>query len=343
MADNRSFGHSQSHVGNTDPTPLGTFILNQQHVVAPGAKGHLNMLLTSISVACKFTAQAVRKAGVAGVLGMAGASNIQGEQQKKLDVIANDVFVNLMRKSGQCCVLVSEEEDDPIIIEEKYRGDYCVVFDPLDGSSNIDCAVSIGSIFGVYRVREGCTGSVKDVLQPGNKMIAAGYCLYGSSSVMVLTLGDGVYGFTLDPSLGEFVLTHDNIKVKPQGTIYSINEGNAATWDEPTRKYVEECKFPASGKAKSLRYVGSMVADVHRTLLYGGVFMYPADQKAPKGKLRVLYECFPMAFLMEQAGGRATTGTQRIMDLVPEGIHDRAPIFLGSTDDVERIEQLYKA
>lgn len=340
-------GHgSQSIVGDTDPEPLSSFILHHQQAVAPEAKGKLNLLLTNIAVACKFVAQAVRKAGVAGVLGLAGASNVQGEQQKKLDVIANDVFVNLLRKSGQCCVLVSEEEEDLIIIDDLYKvrhcqnyplavllvssslhrlcfsthgcdmflfvpcctchhyahpscfkycchtqGQYAVVFDPLDGSSNIECGVSIGSIFGVYHVEGDCRDSVDDVLQPGRRMVAAGYCMYGSCCSLVLSLGGGVHGFTLDPSLGEFVLTHDNIRVPTSASIYSINEGNAATWNEATRRFVEECKHPpGGGKPKSLRYVGSMVADVHRTLLYGGVFLYPADKKSPNGKLRLLYE-----------------------------------------------------
>lgn len=338
--------HAQSSaVGDTDPTPLSSFIMGHQLLVAPQAKGKLNLLLTSIAVSCKFVAQAVRKAGVAGILGMAGASNVQGEQQKKLDVIANDVFVNLLKKSGQCCVLVSEEEEEPIFVEEKFRGEYAVVFDPLDGSSNIDCGVSIGSIFGIYRVPSGCTSEadcVKQLLQPGSEMVAAGYCQYGSCCNLVFSLGGGVFGFTLDPSLGEFVLTHNDIRVPPRGTIYSINEGNAATWDEPTRKYVESCKFPdGGGVPKSLRYVGSMVADVHRTLLYGGVFMYPADKKNAAGKLRLLYECFPMAFLMEQAGGSASTGKMRTLDIVPTSIHGRAPIVLGSSDDVAAIERLY--
>ncbi len=299
----------------------------------------------------------IQKAGVAGVLGLAGASNVQGEQQKKLDVIANDVFVNLLRKSGQCCMLVcglwgsvvcvcvychqhvthitqtqvSEEEEELIIIDDRYKGQYAVVFDPLDGSSNIECGVSIGSIFGVYHVENESHSSVEDVLQvcwafccstvypthyifciqprmcisplviiiniiiphhqPGRKMVAAGYCMYGSCCNLVLSLGSGVYGFTLDPSLGEFVLTHENIRVPSSSTIYSINEGNAATWNEATRQFVEECKNPpGGGKPKSLRYVGSMVADVHRTLLYGGSFLYPADKKSPNGKLRLLYE-----------------------------------------------------
>jgi len=216
------------------------------------------------------------------------------------------------------------------------------VFDPLDGSSNIDCGVSIGTIFGIYMVKDTNNVTIENALQPGSKLVAAGYCMYGSSCTFVLSTGYGVNGFTLDPSLGEFILTHPNIKVPKKGKIYSVNEGNAKNWDEPTTKYVESCKFPQDGSSpKSLRYIGSMVADIHRTLLYGGIFMYPADLKNPNGKLRVLYEVFPMSYLMEQAGGQAFTGKQRALDLVPEKIHDRSPIFLGSYDEIEKMKELY--
>jgi fructose-1,6-bisphosphatase I len=273
------------------------------------------------------------------VLGKAGSENVQGEDQKKLDVVANEVFKNVLRKSGQCAVLVTEEEEEAIIMEDKHRGDYCVVFDPLDGSSNIECGVSIGTIFGIYKVNPGSKGDLSDVTRPGIDMVAAGYCMYGSMTYLMLTTGDGVAGFTLDDFLGEFVLTHPNVKVPEYGSIYSINEGNAAHWDVATKSYVDEQK--ASGKS-SLRYVGSMVADVHRTLLYGGIFMYPADKKNAKGKLRMLYECYPMAMLMEQAGGLAIdeNGT-RIMEKPPVGgIHDRSPIYLGSRHNIERLIEL---
>lgn len=282
------------------------------------------------------------QAGVAGndVLGQAGSSNVQGEDQKKLDVVANEVFKNVLRKSGQCAVMVTEEEDDAVIISEEQRGDYCVVFDPLDGSSNIECGVSIGTIFGIYRVKPGSKGDLNDVTRPGKDMVAAGYCMYGSMTYMMITTGAGVAGFTLDDFLGEFVMTHPNIQLPAFGPIYSINEGNSLNWDAPTTKYVAERK--ASGKV-SLRYVGSMVADVHRTLLYGGIFMYPADKKNVKGKLRMLYECYPMAMLMEQAGGLAIDDVgMRILDKTPEGIHDRSPIYLGSRENVERLMELMK-
>ena len=275
------------------------------------------------------------------VLGQAGSSNVQGEDQKKLDVVANEVFKNMLKKSGQCAVLVTEEEEEAIVIEDGYKGDYCVVFDPLDGSSNIECGVSIGTIFGIYRVQPGSKGDVSDVLRPGCDMVAAGYCMYGSMTYLMLSTGKGVAGFTLDDYLGEFVLTHPHVRLPSYGKIYSINEGNATNWDAATKRYVAEMK--ESGKS-SLRYVVSMVADVHRTLLYGGIFMYPADKKNVKGKLRMLYECYPMAMLMEQAGGLAIDGQgKRMLDKPPvDGIHDRSPIYLGSKDNVERMMELMK-
>ncbi|KAA6422612.1 MAG: fructose-1, partial [Trebouxia sp. A1-2] len=320
---------------------LVRWIIDQQRKSSPDAKGNLSILLGSISVACKFVSSAVRKAGLAGLLGMAGSENIQGEDQKKLDILANEVFINMLAKSGQCAVIVSEENDDPIIVEEAYWGEYCVVMDPLDGSSNIDCGVSIGTIFGIYRVQPGSRGTAEDVLRPGKEMVAAGYCMYGSNCCMVMSVGSGSSIFTLDPSIGEFVLTAPDIQIPPKGNIFSINEGNECFWMPEVAKYVHECKYPADQKPRSLRYVGSMVADVHRTLLYGGIFLYPADKKTKSGKLRLLYECFPMAFLVEQAGGAATTGHDRILDIMPQQIHERKPIFLGSREDVQRIEALY--
>ncbi|PNX96413.1 fructose-1,6-bisphosphatase cytosolic-like, partial [Trifolium pratense] len=309
-----------------------------------------------------------------------------GEEQKKLDVLSNEVFCKALISSGRTSILVSEEDEDAIFVQPSLRGKYCVVFDPLDGSSNIDCGVSIGTIFGIYMMNDNHEPIIEDVLQPGKNMLAAGYCMYGSSCTFVITTGSGVNGFTLDPSLGEFILTHPDIKLRSnhclnckdkedcevlhrsvivgisndlhvsahdgppikvipkKGKIYSVNEGNAKNWDGPTASYVEKCKFPTDGSpAKSLRYIGSMVADVHRTLLYGGTFLYPADKKSPNGKLRVLYEVFPMSFLMEQAGGQAFTGKERALDLVPTKLHERSPIFLGSYDDIEEIKALYAA
>ncbi|KAK7357232.1 hypothetical protein VNO80_16516 [Phaseolus coccineus] len=327
----------------TDLMNITRFVLNEQSK-QPEARGDFTILLSHIVLGCKFVCSAVNKAGLAKLIGLAGETNVQGEEQKKLDVLSNDVFVKALVSSGRTCILVSEEDEEATFVEPSKRGKYIVVFDPLDGSSNIDCGVSIGTIFGIYLVKENGEPTIEDVLQPGKNMLAAGYCMYGSSCTFVLSTGTGVNGFTLDPSLGEFILTHPDIKVPKKGKIYSVNEGNAKNWDGPTTKYVENCKFPKDGSSpKSLRYVGSMVADVHRTFLYGGIFLYPADKKSPNGKLRVLYEVFPMSFLMEQAGGQAFTGKQRALDLVPTKLHERSPIFLGSYEDVEEIKALYAA
>ncbi|KAL3680613.1 hypothetical protein R1sor_023569 [Riccia sorocarpa] len=326
----------------TDLMTLTRHVLNEQSK-HPEARGDLTILLNHIVLGCKFVCSAVNKAGLAHLIGLAGETNVQGEEQKKLDVLSNQVFVKALTSSGRTNVLVSEEDEEAIFVPEKLRGRYCVVFDPLDGSSNIDCGVSIGTIFGIYMLEAGKAGTVDDLLKAGTSMVAAGYCMYGSSCTLVLSTGEDVNGFTLDPSLGEFILTHPHIRIPEKGKIYSVNEGNAKNWDEPTTKFVEKAKFPEDGSSpRSLRYIGSMVADVHRTLLYGGIFMYPADKKSPNGKLRVLYEVFPMSFLVEKAGGQAFTGKQRALELVPKKIHERSPIFLGSYDDVEEVKELYK-
>lgn len=327
----------------TDLMTITRFVLNEQSKY-PESRGDFTILLNHVVLGCKFVCSAVNKAGLAKLLGLAGDTNVQGEEQKKLDVLSNEVFVKALISSGRTCLLVSEEVEEAIFVPPSHRGKYIVVFDPLDGSSNIDCGVSIGTIFGIYTVKDETKVSLEDALQPGNKLLAAGYCMYGSSCTFVLSTGNGVNGFTLDPSLGEFILTHPNIKIPRKGKIYSVNEGNAKNWDEPTTKYVQKCKFPQDGlPPKSLRYIGSMVADIHRTLLYGGIFMYPADIKSPNGKLRLLYEVFPMSFLMEQAGGQAFTGKQRALDLVPKQLHERSSIFLGSYDDIEQMKELYAA
>ncbi|XP_057732744.1 fructose-1,6-bisphosphatase, cytosolic-like [Arachis stenosperma] len=327
----------------TDLMTITRFVLNEQSK-HPDSRGDFSILLSHIVLGCKFVCSAVSKAGLAKLIGLAGDTNVQGEEQKKLDVLSNDVFVKALVSSGRTSILVSEEDEQATIVEPSKRGKYCVVFDPLDGSSNIDCGVSIGTIFGIYMLKDEHEPTLQDVLQPGKNMLAAGYCMYGSSCTLVISTGNGVNGFTLDPSLGEFILTHPDIKIPKKGKIYSVNEGNAKNWDAATTKYVEKCKFPKDGSSpKSLRYIGSMVADVHRTLLYGGIFLYPGDKKSPNGKLRVLYEVFPMSFLLEQAGGQAFTGKQRALDLVPNKLHERSPIFLGSFDDVEDIKALYAA
>lgn len=302
----------------------------------------LAVLMASIQLACKTIAQAVRKAGIAGLYGLHGSVNATGDSVKKLDMISNDVFINALTYSRELSVLVSEELEEPLIVEDALQGQYCVVTDPLDGSSNIDCNVSTGTIFGIYkRTPSSTTEALKSVLRPGRELVAAGYCMYGSSTQMVLTTGCGVNGFTLDPSIGEFILTHPNIRIpdKPK-MVYSVNEGNARYWDVPTTAFVDSIKNK-EGKPYSLRYVGSMVSDVHRTLIYGGVFMYPGDSKSKNGKLRLLYEGNPMSMLCEQAGGAATDGRTRILDKIPNGIHCRTPIFIGCKRDIAVVERLY--
>jgi fructose-1,6-bisphosphatase I len=335
---------SQQELPSTDLITLTRHVLQDQFRLGNPATGDLTLLLTAIQVTSKFIATNVRKARLINLVGLAGETNVQGEEQKKLDVLANDIMINALRASGKTAVLVSEEIDNAIIIEEKSRGKYCVVFDPLDGSSNIDAGVNIGTIFGIYKVRDGSSGTIEDVLRPGREMVAAGYTMYGSSANLVLTTGYGVNGYTLDVSLGEFILTHPNIKIPARGKIYSFNEGNSMYFYPPVNNYLKSIKYPAPPKSPySARYIGSMVADVHRTLLYGGIFGYPSDKKSKNGKLRLLYEAFPMAFLTEQAGGIATTGKQRILDIEPKAIHERCPVFLGSREDVQDLLKFFDA
>ncbi|KAG2234929.1 hypothetical protein INT48_000356 [Thamnidium elegans] len=324
--------------GNFDAIKVGTgedlvtltrWVIAQQQE-APEATGDLTLLLTAIQFGCKFVASKVKQAGLINLLGLTGSANVQGEDVKKLDVLANDIFRNALIASGKACLLVSEEDENAMIIENpNQRGKYVVTFDPLDGSSNIDCGVSIGTIFGIFKVKDEANPNITDCIRSGRELIASGYCMYGSYCELILSVGNGVNGFTLDPAIGEFIMTHPKI--------YSVNEGNYKYFDEPSKKYVDQVK-----QKYSARYVGSMVSDIHRTLLYGGIFGYPADSKSKKGKLRILYEVFPMAYLIEQAGGKATTGTMDCLDLVPEHIHDRSGIWLGSKEDVEDLEACYK-
>ncbi|TFK29938.1 fructose-bisphosphatase [Coprinopsis marcescibilis] len=327
---------------STDLITLTRHVLSDQLRLGSAATGDLTLLLNAIQLTSKFIATNVRKARLINLVGLAGETNVQGEEQKKLDVLSNDIMVNALRASGKTAVLVSEELEEAIVVEDLYKGKYCVVFDPLDGSSNIDAGVNIGTIFGIYRIRPDSDGTIDDVLRPGSEMVAAGYTMYGSSCNLVLSTGQGVNGYTLDAALGEFILTHPSITIPSRGKIYSFNEGNAMYFHPPVHAYLKSIKYPASGKPYSARYIGSMVADVHRTLLYGGIFGYPNDKKSKSGKLRLLYEAFPMAFLTEQAGGIATTGTQRILDIVPKDIHERCPVFLGSRDDVQELLKFYK-
>ncbi|KAL5533345.1 FBP1 [Sanghuangporus sanghuang] len=327
---------------STDIITLTRHILSDQIRLGPAATGDLTLLLTAIQTTSKFIATNVRKARLINLIGLAGELNVQGEEQKKLDVLSNDIMVNSLRASRKTSVLVSEELDDAIIIDDTHRGKYCVVFDPLDGSSNIDAGVNIGTIFGVYKAHSEA-GDVSDVLRPGREMVAAGYTMYGSSCNLVLSTGGGVNGYTLDAALGEFILTHPDIKIPPRGKIYSFNEGNSTYFHPPVINYLNSIKYPSAGKSPySARYIGSMVADVHRTLLYGGIFGYPDDKKSKSGKLRLLYEAFPMAFLTEQAGGLATTGRGRILDVEPKSIHERCPVFLGSRDDVNDLLKFFQ-
>jgi fructose-1,6-bisphosphatase I len=311
----------------------------------PEATGQLSILLHAFEIASKFVSSKVRAAGLFKLYGLEGSTNTSGDNVKKLDVVANEAFITALSRSNTVKLMVSEENENVITIKDAL-GHYIAVFDPLDGSSNIDANVSIGTIFGIYKKLNSDDHSevtIKDVLQPGKQLVASGYCMYGSATIMVLTTGNGVNGFTLDPSSGEFVLTHPNIKIPNKKNIYSINEGYCKYWFEPVTKYINKIKDPQDEKSVySLRYVGSMIADVHRTLLYGGIFMYPPDKRSPDGKLRLLYEGNPMAMIVEQAGGKATTGTQRILDIIPTHIHQRVPIFLGSKGNIEELESFYK-
>ncbi|KAK2579938.1 hypothetical protein KPH14_007618 [Odynerus spinipes] len=322
---------------------LTRFVLAEQRKV-PTATGDLSQLLNSIQTAVKAVSSAVRKAGIANMYGIAGNTNVQGEEVKKLDVLSNELFINMLTSSFTTSLLVSEENKNAIEVETEKRGKYVVCFDPLDGSSNIDCLVSVGSIFGIYKKLDEVAGSdISNALQPGKNLVAAGYALYGSATMIVLSIGHGVNGFTYDPAIGEFILTERNMRVPEKGNIYSINEGNESTWGSTIKEYIRSKKYPNNGKPYSARYVGSMVADVHRTIKYGGIFLYPSTKSNPNGKLRLLYECIPMAYIIKEAGGLASNGKIDILDIIPESIHQRSPIFLGSKEDVQEVLQFVKS
>jgi len=310
-----------------------------------GATGDFSALLRDLTLAIKIINREVSRAGLVDILGSTEMTNIQGEVVQKLDEFANATIFRAMDHGGHLCGMASEENEHILKIPDEYpKGKYVLLFDPLDGSSNIDANVSIGTIFSILRrVSDEGDGIKEDFFQPGYKQIAAGYTIYGPSTMLVYTAGRGVYGFTLDPSVGEFLLSHDNIKIPEHKSIYSVNEGNFHKWSEGMRNYIDWCKkdIPEEHKkAYSLRYIGSMVADVHRTLLYGGVFLYPADVKSHKGKLRLLYEANPMSFVIEQAGGKATDGQgKRLLEIIPEALHQRTPLVVGSPKNVDEVER----
>ncbi|MBK7554965.1 MAG: class 1 fructose-bisphosphatase [Flavobacteriales bacterium] len=310
---------------------LAEFITERQHEFTY-ATGELTQLLTSFRLAGKMVNREVNKAGLAeDILGAQGSENVQGEQQQKLDVYANDLFIRLLRSQGEVCAVASEENDD--IVHFDNGGKYVVSMDPLDGSSNIDVNVSIGTIFSIYRrVSTGDKATMEDFMQPGTAQAAAGYIIYGSSTMLVYTTGHGVNGFTLDPSIGTFCLSHPDMKTPEEGTIYSVNEGNYYDFSDGVRGYIDGCKK----QKMSARYIGSLVADFHRNLLKGGIYLYPATTKSPKGKLRLLYEANPLAMIVEQAGGMATDGANRILDLKPTELHQRCPLYIGSKGMVEK-------
>ncbi|MBD3224720.1 MAG: class 1 fructose-bisphosphatase [Caldithrix sp.] len=313
----------------------------------PYATGEFTDLMNDIAFAAKLISYHTNKAGLVGILGETENINVQGEIVKKLDVFANETMVNALDHGGHLAVMASEESEDIIPIPDKYPlGKYVCLFDPLDGSSNIDANVSVGTIFAIYHrsTPDGRPGTLEDCLQPGNNLVCAGYVVYGSSTMLVYTTGNGVHGFTLDHSYGEFLLSHPNITTPKKGKIYSVNESNFDYWDEGMQNYIQYVKQidEKSGRPLKSRYIGSMVSDVHRNLLYGGVFLYPPSSLAPDGKLRLTYEANPMAFIIEQAGGKASNGKQRIVDIKPENLHQRVPLYIGSEKDVALIEDFLK-
>jgi fructose-1,6-bisphosphatase I len=322
-------------------TTLGQFIIEKQ-ADFPYAKGELSRLLRDIGIAAKIVNREVNKAGLVNILGDAGTVNVQGEGQKKLDVYANEQFIAALRSGGECCVVASEEHDECVYIESEIskNAKYIVAIDPLDGSSNIDVNVAIGTIFSIYR-RQSLEGKplISDVLQKGSEQVAAGYVIYGSSTMLVYSTGKGVNGFTLDPSIGEFCLSHPNMTIPKNGSIYSINEGNYVHFPQGVKDYIKYCQEEddKTNRPYTSRYIGSMVADIHRNLIKGGIFLYPVSSAYPNGKLRLVYECNPMAFILEQAGGLATDGMNRILDIVPARLHQRSAIFLGSEVMVKKL------
>lgn len=309
----------------------------------PEARGDFTKLFNEVAFAAKIVSREVNRAGLADILGRAGRTNVQGEEVQKLDILAHNIFVRSLSHLGLLCALSSEESPEIIRIPEEYPvGNYAFNMDPLDGSSNIDVNVSIGTIFSILRkVSYAPRGDTVDCVQPGYKQVAAGYVLYGSSTMMVYTTGQGVFGFTLEPSIGEFILSHPHIMIPREGKFYSINEAYESRWSAPVKDYIQHAKTDKNkgGRGLTHRYIGSLVADFHRNMLMGGVFLYPSDSKTPRGKLRYLYEAAPLAFIAEQAGGKATDGRQDILKIVPTELHQRVPLFIGSSDEMDVLMQ----
>jgi fructose-1,6-bisphosphatase I len=318
---------------------LQQHILEEQRRRFPQATGEFSWLLSGLTLAAKMIESRVRRAGLTDLLGSTGRQNVQGETVQKLDVFANQALLSCLGGRGNVAVMASEEDEEPIVVpRDREQGRYVVVFDPLDGSSNIDVNVSVGTIFAIFRRDPDPTGDrdpLADVLQPGTQQLAAGYVVYGSSTMLVYTTGHGVHGFTLDPSIGAFMISHENIRMPEQGGLYSVNEANADTFPEGYRRYLARLRAGDAGRPYSSRYIGSLVADFHRTLLKGGVFLYPPTRQHPGGKLRLMYEANPIAFLAEQAGGMACDGQGRILEIVPEGLHQRTPLLVGSRVEME--------
>jgi fructose-1,6-bisphosphatase I len=325
---------------------LGEFIIENQEAF-PYSSGELSRLLRSIRLAAKVVNHEVNKAGLVDILGLHGETNVQGEDQQKLDVYANEKFIQTLINREIVCGIASEENDDFITISGKNNDNnnkYVVLMDPLDGSSNIDVNVSVGTIFSIYRrvTPIGTPVTSEDFLQPGNKQVAAGYIIYGTSTMLVYTTGCGVNGFTLNPALGSWYLSHPDMKFPENGNIYSINEGNYVHFPQGVKKYIKYCQEEKEDRPYTSRYIGSMVSDIHRNMIKGGIFIYPKSSKANNGKLRLLYECNPMAYIVEQAGGKASDGYTRIMDIQPKELHQRAPFFCGSKKMVEKAEAFMK-
>ena len=329
-----------------DITSLNDFIIRKQKDF-PYARGELSSLLHHIGTAAKMVNAKIRKAGLVEILGKSGTENPHGEEQQKLDRYADEVFIDALKASGECCGIATEENQNEVTFTEELasKGKYMVCIDPLDGSSNIDYNVSVGSIFSIYRrlTPRDADACVVDFLQQGEAQVAAGYVIYGSSTMLVYTTGNGVNGFTLDPTIGEFCLSHPDIVIPPSGRIYSVNEGNYVKFPDGVKKYIKYCQEndPPTGRPYISRYIGSLVSDVHRNLLTGGIFLYPSSEQYPSGKLRLVYECNPISFIVEQAGGRAIDGKRRILSLSPESLHQRSPFYCGSAEMIDRLEQMH--